>query len=121
MIRQFEGVVEQATEHELADAAARADLTGMYACPHTGVALAVYSCTRTRNTSRCRGVRGGYSDWDWPAGILLVIVISTLDVRLPGCYHISTCLSKLKGPSGARSGVMVYYLALCRFYCQGKR
>jgi threonine synthase len=41
VMRQFEGVVEQASEAELADAAARADLTGMYACPHTGVALAV--------------------------------------------------------------------------------
>ncbi len=37
----FDGVVEQATEDELANAAARADRTGMYACPHTGVALAV--------------------------------------------------------------------------------
>lgn len=35
------GIVEQATEHELANAAALADLTGMYTCPHTGVALAV--------------------------------------------------------------------------------
>lgn len=35
------GLVAQATEHELADAAARADRTGMYTCPHTGVALAV--------------------------------------------------------------------------------
>lgn len=35
------GIVEQADEHELANAAALADLTGMYACPHTGVALAV--------------------------------------------------------------------------------
>ena len=34
------GLVEMATEHELANAAARADLTGMYTCPHTGVALA---------------------------------------------------------------------------------
>jgi threonine synthase len=34
------GLVEEASEHELADAAARADLTGMYTCPHTGVALA---------------------------------------------------------------------------------
>ncbi len=34
------GVVEQATEQELADAAARADRTGMFNCPHTGVALA---------------------------------------------------------------------------------
>ena len=40
VMRAFEGIVEQATEDELADAAARADLTGMYACPHTGVALA---------------------------------------------------------------------------------
>ena len=41
VMRAFEGVVEQASEDELADAAARADLAGMYACPHTGVALAV--------------------------------------------------------------------------------
>ena len=40
VMQLFEGYVEQATEQELAEAAARADLTGMYACPHTGVALA---------------------------------------------------------------------------------
>ena len=34
------GIVEQASENELADAVARADRTGMYNCPHTGVALA---------------------------------------------------------------------------------
>ena len=34
------GVVEQASEQELADAVARADRTGMFNCPHTGVALA---------------------------------------------------------------------------------
>ncbi len=34
------GVVEQATEEELANAAARADRTGLFNCPHTGVALA---------------------------------------------------------------------------------
>jgi threonine synthase len=39
-LRAFDGVVEQASEDELADAAARADLTGMFTCPHTGVALA---------------------------------------------------------------------------------
>lgn len=39
-LEKYEGVVEQATEEELADAAARADLTGMFNCPHTGVALA---------------------------------------------------------------------------------
>jgi threonine synthase len=37
----LDGVVEQASEDELANAAARADRTGMYCCPHTGVALAV--------------------------------------------------------------------------------
>jgi threonine synthase len=40
-LRAFDGVVEQADEDELANAAARADRTGMYCCPHTGVALAV--------------------------------------------------------------------------------
>ena len=40
-LKQFNGVVEQATEAELADAAALGDRTGMFADPHTGVALAV--------------------------------------------------------------------------------
>jgi threonine synthase len=40
ILQRFDGVVEQATEQELADAAARADRTGLYVCPHTGVALA---------------------------------------------------------------------------------
>jgi threonine synthase len=40
-LRLADGIVEQATESELANAAARADRTGMYCCPHTGVALAV--------------------------------------------------------------------------------
>ena len=40
-LKLFNGVVEQASEDELANAAAFADRTGMYNCPHTGVALAV--------------------------------------------------------------------------------
>jgi threonine synthase len=39
-LQRFEGIVEQASEAELADAAARADRTGMFTCPHTSVALA---------------------------------------------------------------------------------
>jgi len=39
-VQMTNGIVEQASEHELANAAALADLTGMYTCPHTGVALA---------------------------------------------------------------------------------
>ena len=40
-LRQFDGMVLDATEQELADAAALGDRTGMYNDPHTGVALAV--------------------------------------------------------------------------------
>ncbi|MFQ5862004.1 MAG: threonine synthase [Candidatus Brocadiales bacterium] len=40
ILRIFNGVVEQATEDELANAAARADRSGLFNCPHTGVALA---------------------------------------------------------------------------------
>jgi threonine synthase len=39
-LKEYDGIVEQASEEELADAAALADRTGLYACPHTGVALA---------------------------------------------------------------------------------
>ncbi len=39
-LKQYDGIVEQASESELAEAAARADRTGMFNCPHTAVALA---------------------------------------------------------------------------------
>ena len=39
-LRAFDGVVEIATEAELADASAHADRDGLFTCPHTGVALA---------------------------------------------------------------------------------
>ncbi len=41
VLKRFDGIVDQATEAELADAAAKADRTGLFNCPHTGVALAV--------------------------------------------------------------------------------
>ena len=40
ILKQFDGIVEQATEAELAEAVAHADQTGLFNCPHTGVALA---------------------------------------------------------------------------------
>ncbi|MCL4813940.1 MAG: threonine synthase [Vicinamibacteraceae bacterium] len=40
-LQRYDGIVEQATEAELANAAAQADRSGMFNCPHTGVALAV--------------------------------------------------------------------------------
>ncbi|PJZ46268.1 threonine synthase [Leptospira brenneri] len=40
VLKKFNGIVEVATEEELANAAARGDLYGLYNDPHTGVALA---------------------------------------------------------------------------------
>ncbi len=40
ILKIFNGIVEQATEDELSNAAARADRSGLFNCPHTGVALA---------------------------------------------------------------------------------
>jgi threonine synthase len=47
-LKRHRGIVEQATESELAEASARADRTGMYNCPHTGVALAALIKLRER-------------------------------------------------------------------------
>lgn len=38
-LKNSDGIVEEATEEELMDAAALADQNGMFTCPHTGVAL----------------------------------------------------------------------------------
>lgn len=40
VLKEFDGIVEQASEDELANAAHRADRSGLFSCPHTGVALA---------------------------------------------------------------------------------
>jgi threonine synthase len=55
-LRAFEGVVEEATEAELADAAGRADRAGQLTCPHTGVALAALEKLAARGDVR-RGQR----------------------------------------------------------------
>ncbi len=41
VLQAFDGIVEEATETELANAAGRANRTGLLCCPHTAVALAV--------------------------------------------------------------------------------
>ena len=51
-LKRYNGIVEQASEPELTNAAARADLTGMFNCPHTGVALAVLIKLREREDIR---------------------------------------------------------------------
>ena len=40
-LQAFDGIVEEATENELANAVGQANRTGLLCCPHTGVALAV--------------------------------------------------------------------------------
>ena len=55
-LQRFDGVVEQATESELADAAARADRTGMFNDPHTGVALAALRSCAARGEHRERRI-----------------------------------------------------------------
>ena len=47
-LQRYDGIVEQATESELAEASVRADRTGMFNCPHTGVALAALIKLRER-------------------------------------------------------------------------
>ena len=50
MVVSLGGLVEQATEDELSQAAARADRTGLFTDPHTGVALAVLEKLVARGT-----------------------------------------------------------------------
>ena len=38
-LKQFGGVVEEVTEQELSEACSQADRTGLFCCPHTGVAF----------------------------------------------------------------------------------
>ena len=40
VLKEFDGIVEQASENELAESSAKADKTGLFNCPHTAVALA---------------------------------------------------------------------------------
>jgi threonine synthase len=51
-LEALDGVVEQATEQQLADAAARADRAGLFTCPHTGVALAALEKLAARGVVR---------------------------------------------------------------------
>jgi threonine synthase len=51
-LRAFDGVVEAATEAELADASARADRSGLFTDPHTGVALAALEKLAARGEVR---------------------------------------------------------------------
>ena len=49
-LRQFDGIVEQASEVELVEAAAQADRAGFFCCPQTAVALAATHKLAARGT-----------------------------------------------------------------------
>ena len=42
ILKIFDGIVEQASEDELASSSAKVDLTGTFNCPHTGVAITAF-------------------------------------------------------------------------------
>jgi len=51
-LKRYDGIVEQASEAELAEACAHADRTGLFNCPHTGVALAALRKLKARGAIR---------------------------------------------------------------------
>ena len=51
-LKRYDGIVEQASEGEIAEACAHADRTGLFNCPHTGVALAATRKLVERGTIR---------------------------------------------------------------------
>lgn len=48
-LKEFQGVVEEASEEELSEAAAKADLAGLFCDPHTGVAFASLEKLKKKN------------------------------------------------------------------------
>lgn len=73
-LEAMNGVVEQASEQELCDAAAQADRTGMYTCPHTAVGLAVLKKLVERGTVKsservvCLSTANGLKFTEFKAG-----------------------------------------------------
>ncbi len=110
ILKRFDGIVEQATEDELSNAAAHADQCGLFNCPHTGVALAVLLKLVKRNMitsddhvvvistanglkfpefkiayheSKLADVDPGYANLPVPLEADLDKVLKTLDEKLP--------------------------------------
>jgi threonine synthase len=92
-LQLFDGIVEQADEDELANATACADLTGMYSCPHTGVALAVLFKLVERK---------------WIAPHERVVVISTAHGLKFSDFKIAYYESRLEGISSKHANPPVF-------------
>ncbi len=91
-LQAMNGVVEQATEDELADACARADRTGLYTCPHTGVALAASS---------------SYANAAWSSPGERVVVVSTANGLKFTEFKVGYHEQRLPGVNAARANAPV--------------
>ncbi|KAI4335255.1 hypothetical protein L6164_013919 [Bauhinia variegata] len=79
-LQNSNGIVEEATEEELMDAMAQADSTGMFVCPHTGVALTaliklrnsgvIGPGDRTVVVSTAHGLKFTHSKTDYHSGAI---------------------------------------------------
>ena len=114
-LQRFNGIVEQASEAELSDAAARADRTGMFNCPHTGVALAALEklvardeirrsdrvvVISTANGLKFSELKQGYHRAELPG---VVPRYPNLPVELPNDFSaVRQAIDRLT-PAGARS------------------
>jgi len=114
-LQRYDGIVEQATESELADAAARADRTGMFNCPHTGVALAVLEKLierqQLRTTDRvivistANGLKFTEFKVAYHSGRLAGVVprYANPPIELPNNYdQVRRAIDHLVAPTGAR-------------------
>jgi threonine synthase len=114
-LQKFDGIVEQATESELAEAAARADRTGMFNCPHTAVALAALEklaarrdigrsdrviVVSTANGLKFSEFKTGYHTRTLPG---ITPLNANPPVELPDDYDaVRRAIDRVASPSGAR-------------------
>ena len=100
VLREFDGIVEQASENELSHAAGWADRTGLFTCPQTGVALGALLKLVERGTIGAKdrvivvSTASGLKFTDFKAGYLagdLPGVDSAYEshpIELPGDYDV---------------------------------
>ena len=114
-LQRFNGIVEQATEAELADASARADRTGMFSCPHTGVALAALEKVVARGeikktdrvivVSTANGLKFPEFKTAYHTGAMPGARYANPPVDLPNDYStVRTAFERLTAPVGRIAG-----------------
>ena len=111
-LKAFDGVVEAATEAELADASARADRGGLFTCPHTGVALAaleklaargeVTKAQRAVVISTASGLKFADFKVRYHEGALPGATLRNVPVELPERYGAQSGTRSLREDSRSR-------------------